>query len=76
MIFFNPVLLENRGEIRTLHHVKELLSFYDAGSFLYEKTPRFFVFSFCKDTIYIYVIQINSCKISGKHNFFFLLSNQ
>ena len=76
MIFFNPVLLENRGKIRTLHHVKELLSFYYAGAFLYEKTPRFFVFSCCKDTVYIYVIQINNCKISGKHIFFFLLSNQ
>jgi hypothetical protein len=43
-IFFSPVLLQNRGEIRTLHPVKELLSFYYAGSFLYEKTPRFFCY--------------------------------
>jgi len=42
MILFNPFPLRNRGEIRTLHHVKELLSFYSAGSFLYEKAPRFF----------------------------------
>jgi len=30
MIFFNPFLLQNRGEVRTLHHLKERLSFYYA----------------------------------------------
>jgi len=44
MIFFNPFLLQNRGEVRTLHHIKELLSLYCAGLFLYEKTLRFFCY--------------------------------
>ena len=43
MIFFSPFPLRNRGEIRTLHHVKERLSLYYAGLVLYEKRASLFV---------------------------------
>jgi len=38
MIFFNPFLLRNWGEVRTLHHVKERLSFFtERGRFCTKK---------------------------------------
>jgi hypothetical protein len=43
-IFFNPFSLQNWGKVRTLHHVKELLSFfYCAGLFLHERTASLFI---------------------------------
>jgi len=38
MIFFNPFLLRNRGEVRTLHHIKEHIGlFNERGRFCTKK---------------------------------------
>jgi hypothetical protein len=46
MIFFNPVLLSKRGEIRTLHPVERTFKFLFCGDvFVRKNVSAFFLFN-------------------------------
>jgi hypothetical protein len=56
IIIFSPVCLRIRGEMRTLHHVKELLSFYSAGWLSVRGSALLFLLSLATKIRFIFLI--------------------